>query len=161
MLISLLPYEEAKRWFPERASADWRAWRRSEEYEERKSALGDRMIAAVETIIPDLSQHIVYRADASPLTYARYDWSSAGAIYGISRSGRLRGSKSPIPGLVIAGSGNVGAGVEAAVVSGARAAEALIPGLLEGSPQRSASPTFSTHRLEQQFLGAPRPKTRV
>jgi phytoene dehydrogenase-like protein len=134
MLISLLPYDEARLWFPETGGEDWREWRRSDEYEERKSALGDRMIAAAETIIPDLSKHIVYRADASPVTYARYDWSSSGAIYGISRRGRLKGSKSPIPGLVIAGSGNAGAGVEAAVISGATAAESLVPGLLERSP---------------------------
>jgi all-trans-retinol 13,14-reductase len=140
MLISLLPYEEARHWFPAGASADWREWRRSQEYEGCKSALGDRMIAAVETIIPNLSKHIVYRADASPVTYARYDWSSAGAIYGISRSGRLKGSKSPIPGLVIAGSGNAGAGVEAAFISGAQAAEVLVPGLLEGS--RHSGPRF-------------------
>ena len=135
MLISLLPFDEARLWFPETGGEGWREWRRSDEYEGRKSALGDRMIAAAETIIPDLSKHIVYRADASPVTYARYDWSSSGAIYGIARGGRLKGSKSPVPGLVIAGSGNAGAGVEAAVISGASAAETLVPGLLERSPR--------------------------
>ena len=73
------------------------------------------------------------RTDASPVTYARYDWASAGAIYGVSREGRLRGSKSPVPGLVIAGGGNAGAGVEAVVISGAEAAEALAPGTLASS----------------------------
>jgi phytoene dehydrogenase-like protein len=74
------------------------------------------MIAAAETIIPDLARHIVYRTDASPVTYARYDWASAGAIYGISRQGRLMGSKSPVRNLVIAGGGNAGAGVEAVLI---------------------------------------------
>jgi phytoene dehydrogenase-like protein len=134
MLISLLPFEEAKQWFPADGNPNWSQWRRSEEYEERKTVLGDRMIAAVENIVPDLSKHIVYRCDASPVTYARYDWSTAGAIYGVSNSGRIKGSKSPVPGLVIAGSGNAGAGVEAALISGAQAAETLVAGLLADVP---------------------------
>jgi len=57
--------------------------------------------------------------------------------------GRLKGSKSPIRNLVIAGGGNVGAGVAAVVISGANAAEALVPGLLSKAgqspaPQRSS-----------------------
>ena len=97
-LISLVPFEEAQRWFPESEGGDWKAWRRSGGYEQHKKEVGDRMIAAAETVIPGLSQHIVYRTDASPVTYARYDWASAGAIYGISGEGRLMGSKSPVRG---------------------------------------------------------------
>lgn len=129
-LISILPHATAQDWFPPDGREDWKEWRRSEEYEARKQKLGDAMIEAAETAIPDLRQHIVYRADASPVTYARYDWASAGAIYGISRAGRLKGSKSPLRNLVIAGGGNAGAGVEAVVISGAEAAEALVPGIL-------------------------------
>lgn len=129
-LISLLPFEEARQWFPESGGDDWKDWRRSHDYAQRKTAYGDRMIAAAETIIPGLSQHIVYRTDASPVTYARYDWASGGAIYGVSREGRLKGSKTPVRNLVIAGGGNAGAGVEAVLISGANAAEALVPGLL-------------------------------
>jgi all-trans-retinol 13,14-reductase len=88
------------------------------------------MIVAAEQVIPELSRHIVCRTDASLVTYARYDWASAGAIYGISRQGRLTGPKSPVPRLVIAGSATTGPGVEAAVISGALAANALVPGLL-------------------------------
>ncbi len=137
-LISLVPFEQARRWFPEEGGDDWKSWRRSDEYETRKTQLGDQMIAAAETVIPSLARHIVYRADASPVTYARYDWASAGAIYGISRGGRLKGSKSPVRGLVIAGGGNAGAGVEAVVISGAAAAEALAPGLLTHKPLAEA-----------------------
>jgi phytoene dehydrogenase-like protein len=129
-IITLLPHAEAERWFPSEAGNEWKDWRRSPAYEERKTAFGDRMIAVAEKVIPDLSRHIVYRADASPVTYARYDWTSAGAIYGVSPDGRLKGAKSPVPGLVIAGSATHGPGVEAAVISGACAANALVPGLL-------------------------------
>ncbi|MGJ4915317.1 FAD-dependent oxidoreductase [Bradyrhizobium sp. HKCCYLRH2060] len=129
-IITLVPHEQAKSWFPDEGGDDWKAWRRSPDYEARKQQLGDAMVAAAETIIPGLSQHIVYRTDASPVTYARYDLASAGAIYGVARSGRLKGAKAPVRNLVIAGGGNAGAGVEAVVISGAEAAEALVPGLL-------------------------------
>jgi phytoene dehydrogenase-like protein len=141
MLISIVPYATARNWFPPGGGEDWNKWRHSEEYESRKLGLGDRMIEAAETVIPDLRQHIVYRADASPVTYARYDWTSFGAIYGISKPGRLNGSKSPIHNLVIAGGGNAGAGVEAVLISGAEAAEALMPGLLsQARPSEVAPP---------------------
>jgi hypothetical protein len=94
-----------------------------------------------------LSGHIVYRTDASPVTYARYDWASAGSIYGVSRQGRLKGSRSPLRNLVIAGGGNAGAGVEAVLISGAEAAEALVPGIpssrqvrIAGAPAETGSP---------------------
>lgn len=144
-LIRLAPYEEAKEWFPQEGGDDWKAWRRSDEYEKRKQELGDQMIAAAEHALPGLRDHIVYRTDASPVTYARYDWSSAGSIYGVSREGRLKGSKSPIRNLVIAGGGNVGAGVEAVVISGAEAAEALAPGLLASPPGKRATQALPTH----------------
>jgi len=130
MLISIMPHAAAQGWFPPQGAEDWKDWRRSDEYEARKQNLGDAMIVAAEAVIPDLKSHIVYRTDASPVTYARYDWASSGAIYGVSTAGRLKGSKSPVRNLVVAGAGNAGAGVEAVVISGAEAAEALVPGLL-------------------------------
>ena len=153
-LISIMPNATAKAWFPEQGSEDWKDWRRSAEYAGLKKKLGDNMVAAAETVIPGLSQHIVYRTDASPVTYARYDWASSGAIYGISREGRLKGSRSPVRNLVIAGGGNVGAGVEAVVISGAAAAEALVPGLLaqpgrSPTPQRPSPAPASKPRLEE------------
>ena len=153
MLISIMPYATARNWFPSEGGDDWSKWRHSEQYEARKLELGDRMIEAAETVIPGLRQHIVYRADASPVTYARYDWTSYGAIYGISKRGRLNGSKSPIRNLVIAGGGNAGAGVEAVLISGAEAAEALLPGLL------SLPRTSEAARPQAAKVGAQRLET--
>lgn len=143
-LIHLVPHAEAKSWFPPEPEHDWKSWRRSEAYLRRKQELGDRMITAAETVIPNLSQHIVYRTDASPVTYARYDWASFGSIYGMSHAGQLKGSKSPLCNLVIAGGGNIGAGIEAVVISGAEAAEALMPGLLASAQPVASEPAAAT-----------------
>ncbi len=129
-IIKLMAHAEARDWFPSAGGDDWKAWRCSSEYEARKRALGDSMIAAAETVLPGLSSHIVHRSEASPVTYARYDLASAGSIYGVTGSARLVGAKSPIPGLVVAGAATHGPGVEAVLISGACAAEALVPGLL-------------------------------
>jgi all-trans-retinol 13,14-reductase len=129
-IIRLMTNDEARAWFPAAGGDDWKALRFSPEYEERKRALADAMIAAAETALPGLTSHIVHRSEASPITYARYDLASDGAIYGVSRAGRLRGAKSPIRNLVVAGGATHGPGVEAVAISGAQAAEALVPGLL-------------------------------
>ncbi|MBI5132821.1 MAG: NAD(P)/FAD-dependent oxidoreductase [Rhodopseudomonas palustris] len=146
-LIALVPHDEARSWFPhEGGGNDWKEWRRSADYVRRKEEFGDRMIAAAETAIPGLSQHIVYRTDASPVTYARYDWASFGSIYGMSRAGQLKGSKTALRNLVIAGGGNIGAGVEAVVISGANAAETLVPGLLARARPVVSEPATATRR---------------
>jgi hypothetical protein len=61
---------------------------------------------------------------------AHFDWSTDGAIYGVRMNKHFHGSKSPLPSLVLAGSANFGGGTEAVVISGALAADTLMPGLL-------------------------------
>ncbi|NPV56331.1 MAG: FAD-dependent oxidoreductase [Anaerolineae bacterium] len=114
-LISLIPQAQAVTW--ERKAAD---------YQVRKRAFGDTMIAEAEKLIPDLSQHIVYRQDATPRTFERYAWSDSGAIYGPAQDALHPPLKSPLPGLYLTGSGVYpGAGVEAVVISGTLAADAI------------------------------------
>jgi all-trans-retinol 13,14-reductase len=127
-ILTLLPHGKAQDWFPAIAAADWRDWRRSDDYRRRKEALADALIAQAEKSLPGLRERIVLRCEASPVTYARYSLSSSGAIYGVAPQGRVRGSKSPIPGLFVAGAMNIGPGVEAAALSGVWAAEAVAPG---------------------------------
>lgn len=140
-LISLLPHAEAQGWLPadrngDLEDGDLEEWRRSAGYRDRKKEFGDRLIAAAEKVIPGLSKHIVYRDEASPVTFTRYDRSSSGSIYGVHQDARLKGAKSPIPGLVVAGSATFGPGGEAALISGAFAADALLPGLLANPPSK-------------------------
>jgi len=143
-IIRLMANDEARAWFTAAGGDDWKALRSSPEYEAKKRALADAMIAAAETALPGLASHIVYRSEASPITYARYDLASDGAIYGVARAGRLSGAKSPIRNLVVAGAATHGPGVEAVAISGAQAAESLVPGLLARSrAAHNAAPTLA------------------
>ncbi len=104
------------------------AWdRKSPLYRQRKREAGDALIARAEAILPDLSRHIVFRQDGTPATVERYAWTTGGSIYGPALGWRPH-AKTPIPGLVLAGSGVFpGAGVEAVVISGMIAADLLCP----------------------------------
>ena len=148
-LIVLLPHEQAARWFPRGGIVDDAATRQSDVYAATKTALGDRMVAAAATRVPNLHARIVTRHDASPLTLARYDWASDGAIYGVALNQRFKGVKSPIPGLYLAGSGNMGAGVEAVMIAGARVAEAIVPGVLQQPAAAGAQPVGKNEAAPQ------------
>ena len=103
-------------------------WNRADPaYKARKRAEGDAMIAAASRLIPDLERHIITRQEASAATFARYAHTSAGSIYGIAPDQQRLTRRSPIPGLCLTGAGVFpGPGVEACVISGRLAAEALL-----------------------------------
>lgn len=132
-ILELLPTRAARDWFPgtpATAAPGWRDWRRDPAYLARKAAAGDALVARARAVISDLDVRILYRADASPVTFQRYALSTSGAIYG-TRAGNGRVPvKTAVPGLVLAGAATHGPGIEAVVISGAFAAEALLPGLL-------------------------------
>lgn len=116
-LIKLIPQTEV---------ADW--VRKAPGYSARKRAYADAMIAQAETLIPGLRDHIVYRQEASPRTFERYAWTTNGSIYGPTWDSPRPPLKSPIPGLYLVGSGVFpGPGIEAVVISGTLAADAIHP----------------------------------
>lgn len=130
-ILRLVSHAEARDWTGDIAPAGAEALRDTPAYLERKRAACDALLRAAEQALPGLGSRIVYRADATPVTFLRYDWSSAGAIYGCDGAAPPVTAKSPIAGLLFAGAATHGAGVEAVMISGANAAEALVPGLLE------------------------------
>jgi all-trans-retinol 13,14-reductase len=145
-IIRLVPHADARQWFASSTSGDDpenAALRRDEAYRRRKKALGDEMIRAAEEVLPGLSSRIVYRAEASPVTFRRYAWTSDGAIYGATGAAFGIAPKSPIGGLVFAGAITNGAGVEAVMISGANAARALVPELLDSAAVDRALPAAS------------------
>jgi phytoene dehydrogenase-like protein len=111
---------------PPQAAGEWN--RKAPGYTELKRRAGDALIAHAERAIPGLRERIVYRQDGSPATFARYAWTTGGAIYGPAVGQWRPPAKSPIERLVLAGAGAFpGAGVEAVVISGTLAADALCP----------------------------------
>lgn len=114
-LIKLIPQCEAAGWD-----------RKAKGYSARKRAYADEMIVRAEKLIPNLSEHIVYRQEASPPTFERYAWTDRGSIYGPTWDSPHPPLKSPVPGLYLAGSGVFpGPGIEAVVISGTLAADAI------------------------------------
>ena len=127
--------------------ADLGAWdRKAPGYTARKRALGDALIASAEHTLPGLRGHIVYRQDGSPATFARYAWTASGSIYGPAAGQWRPPLRSPIERLILAGAGVFpGAGVEAVVISGTLAADALYPpGALGHADAQSGPPSRET-----------------
>lgn len=107
-------------------SALWN--RESTDYADQKKRMGDDLIDRAEKVIPGLRQHIVFREEASPATFGRYNWSSDGAIYGSARGQWTPPARTPIQGLMLAGAGVFpGSGIEAVVISGTLAADTIYP----------------------------------
>ena len=100
---------------------------RDRTYAQRKQAFCDRMIGAVaDSVFPDIHKHIVYEEIATPATFAAFTAAHGGAIYGAARGGWRPALRSPITGLLLVGGGTeTGAGIEAVVVSGTRAANLI------------------------------------
>lgn len=138
-LMQLLDPALARDWFEQPELTNPLAQRRSAAYAARKAAFAEPLIDAAARLIPDLRERIVWRSEASPLSFRRYGWSSFGAVYGSRDAHAAVARRSPVPGLVIAGAATHGPGVEAVVISGAEAADALWPGLLQGSPDRAVA----------------------
>jgi all-trans-retinol 13,14-reductase len=138
-LMRLLDPAEACGWFEQPDLTNPQAQRRSAAYAERKAKHAEAMIDAALWLIPDLRQRIVWRSEASPLTFRRYGWSSYGAVYGSRDPHAAVPRRSPVPGLVVAGAATHGPGVEAVMISGAQAADSLWPGLLKGAPAEAAA----------------------
>lgn len=102
---------------------------RGKEYTELKEALADKLIAAAEEIIPQLSKHIVYKDIATPLTFERYTLNSEGALHGWfpAPGAKLRSQKTPIKNLYQAGHWTFpGGGIFAVALSGRNAAQLVL-----------------------------------
>ncbi|HEY9152789.1 MAG TPA: NAD(P)/FAD-dependent oxidoreductase [Anaerolineales bacterium] len=113
-LLKLLPETDFAKWD-----------RKSLGYSQRKHQFADAMIASAEEIIPGLRQHITYRQEGSPATFARYAWTTNGSIYGPATGQKRLTIKTPVKNLYITGSGVMGGGVEAAAIAGIHAANEI------------------------------------
>lgn len=110
-----LPQPEATTW--NRADPDYKA---------RKAAFADKVIRQIETLLPGLRDHIITRDAATPATVTRYTGHPDGAIYGSALGTTRLPHQTSIRNLYLAGAGaSPGAGIEAVVISGVIAADAV------------------------------------
>ena len=103
-------------------------WDRSEPgYSKNKQEFGDQLITIAEKAVPKLKDHIIYREDASPATFARYAWTTGGAIYGLAIDEWRPSISTPINGLYLTGAASSQRpGVEDAVYSGMKVADLIM-----------------------------------
>jgi all-trans-retinol 13,14-reductase len=113
-LLKLLPQSDFANWD-----------RKSPNYLERKRKVADEMIASAAEVIPGLQQHITYRQEGTPATFARYAWTTNGSIYGPAAGQPRLTVKTPVKNLYVAGSGTMGSGIEAVVIAGIHAANEI------------------------------------
>jgi len=82
VLTTYAPYHYLGKW-------KTRDGRRTKAYRKLKEKVADQLITIAEGVIPDLSQHIIAREIATPLTYESYTLNSEGATAGWSWDPRL------------------------------------------------------------------------
>lgn len=93
--------------------------RDSEEYLELKERISRKFMRGLEKIVPGISEHVVMKELATPLTNARYVNSSQGNIYGTEKSTRQMGVNAFNPSCEIKNLYMCGASISAHGISGA------------------------------------------
>jgi prolycopene isomerase len=95
-------------------------------YREIKEVAGDELLRRVEGLIPGVTDAIVVREVATPLTNHRYGLNPFGSIYGreqtVANMLQRRSPRTPIPNLFLTGAWVSGGGMSAAIGSGRSAA---------------------------------------
>ncbi|NHJ05560.1 MAG: NAD(P)/FAD-dependent oxidoreductase [Candidatus Heimdallarchaeota archaeon] len=99
---------------------------RTKEYRQLKKNIIKILIERVESVIPNLSNHIKLKRLATPLTFERFNLSSKGAFYGPAYNQKLPNFKTPIKNLFFAGSNVGGSGVNSAMSSGLKTGKFLL-----------------------------------
>jgi all-trans-retinol 13,14-reductase len=122
-LLAALPHDYMGYWRREKDGT------RGRQYKELKESVANKLIASVEKIIPGLSEHIVYRDIATPLTFERFTLNSGGAMAGWYPApvAKIRSQRTPIKNLFQAGHWTFPGGTVAfAIQSGRNAAQMVL-----------------------------------
>jgi len=121
--------------------------KRSIDYKKLKKEIMQKLISAVEKIIPNLSKHIVLKRLATPLTYERFNLSTDGSWYGPEFNQKLPSFKSPIKNLFFAGSNVKGGGVTPAMSSGIETGMYLLKKIERDYLKKSFYPVISKETI--------------
>ncbi|HWK14386.1 MAG TPA: NAD(P)/FAD-dependent oxidoreductase [Rhizobiaceae bacterium] len=147
-LFQLAEPEESASWFPAEATENLKAFRRSDGYVQRKTLTADAILDVARRLVPDLDSRIVYRTDASPVTFHRYGWTRHGAIYGLKDPAGGLPIRTPLRNMVFAGAMTQGGGVEPTALSGAFAAQALLADALHRPARALAADDTAPQPME-------------
>ncbi len=120
-VVTFVPYATFARW------KDSPAGERGAEYDEEKARVADWLLGAVEERFPGLVGDVEVKEVSTPLTNESYVMSVRGGAYGPAQTpaqmGMHRfGSRTPVPNVLLAGAGVLGAGVGPCLASGRVAA---------------------------------------
>ena len=100
-------------------------------YAARKRVLTERMLARVDSVVPGLTERVIFHALGTPLTNRHYVAATAGNLYGIEKTrGQIGpfsfGVRTEIDGLFLCGASTIAHGVAGATMSGVAAACAAL-----------------------------------
>ena len=106
-VMTLVPGRASHWAVGEDAVARWQ-YKKSKEYQQRKQAVEDELVARLEKLFPGMTEHIVFREAASPVSHTRYTRMAAGTGYGIAVTPKQLGPnrfrpRSALPGLYFCG----------------------------------------------------------
>jgi phytoene dehydrogenase-like protein len=124
-MFTFVPYAPFARWKGTNVNE------RGPEYERFKEALGDKMVAAAENIIPGIAKAMRFRSVASPLTNDFYCVTPEGCAYGTAKTPWQLGPfsfsiESSVPGLYLCGASTISHGVAGTAMTGMMAAKAIL-----------------------------------
>jgi len=122
--FSLITGDAFARWASSRSGA------RPADYEALKESVADRMLRAIDEVVPGLGARVVFRAVGTPLTNVHYVAATAGALYGTEKTRSQVGplsfrTRTPFRDLYLCGASTLSHGVMGAALSGLVAAKAV------------------------------------
>jgi all-trans-retinol 13,14-reductase len=128
------------------AGTDW--MRRGEDYEALKTTITEGLLAFVEERHPGLRDLVEYSELSTPLTVETFTGHRAGGIYGLAATpsryeGKLVAARSPVPGLLLAGTDVCSLGIMGALMGGVFAAGEVLgpagfPTIMKSAGRRAA-----------------------
>jgi phytoene dehydrogenase-like protein len=124
-MFTFVPYAPFARWRTTQQGD------RGPEYEQFKEALGDKMVAAAENVIPGITRAMRFRSVSSPVTNDYYCQTPLGCAYGTAKTPWQLGpfsfaTKSSVEGLYSCGASTLSHGVAGTAMTGLMAAQRVL-----------------------------------
>ncbi len=120
VMLAIAPYEWNNKW---KITSEGE---RAAEYKKLKEKYAEQMIKIAERAIPGLSENIIVKEIATPITFERYSLNDGGGWYGPQKGQKRSSYKYPLENLILTGANVDSTGVPTAFISGVKTAEKII-----------------------------------